>query len=39
MVFGVPRGAGYEGGFSAKYADAGGGVSGVVKPLREKVMD
>ncbi|MEV4057201.1 DUF4166 domain-containing protein [Amycolatopsis sp. NPDC049688] len=30
---------GYEGGFTARYVDVGGGVSGAVKPLREKVMD
>ncbi len=30
---------GYEGGFSARYVDVGGGVSGAVKPLREKVID
>jgi hypothetical protein len=30
---------GYEGSFSARYVDVGGGVSGAVKPLREKVMD
>jgi hypothetical protein len=30
---------GYEGGFSVRYVDVGGGVSGAVKPLREKVMD
>jgi hypothetical protein len=30
---------GYEGGFSARFVDVGGGVSGAVKPLREKVMD
>ncbi|WP_103350095.1 DUF4166 domain-containing protein [Amycolatopsis sp. CA-128772] len=30
---------GYEGSFAARYVDVGGGVSGAVKPLREKVMD
>ncbi|MGV9365041.1 DUF4166 domain-containing protein [Amycolatopsis sp. NPDC003731] len=30
---------GYEGSFGARYVDVGGGVSGAVKPLREKVMD
>lgn len=30
---------GYEGCFSARFVDVGGGVSGAVKPLREKVMD
>jgi hypothetical protein len=30
---------GYEGSFSARFVDVGGGVSGAVKPLREKVMD
>ncbi|MEV6826142.1 DUF4166 domain-containing protein [Amycolatopsis sp. NPDC051102] len=30
---------GYEGSFAATYVDVGGGVSGAVKPLREKVMD
>ncbi|MGK3203345.1 DUF4166 domain-containing protein [Amycolatopsis sp. MEPSY49] len=30
---------GYEGAFGARFVDVGGGVSGAVKPLREKVMD
>jgi hypothetical protein len=30
---------GYEGSFAARFVDVGGGVSGAVKPLREKVMD
>jgi len=30
---------GYEGSFSARYVDVANGVSGAVKPLREKVMD
>ncbi|WP_103338648.1 DUF4166 domain-containing protein [Amycolatopsis sp. CA-126428] len=30
---------GYAGGFSARFVDVGRGVSGAVKPLREKVMD
>jgi hypothetical protein len=30
---------GYEGNFAARFVDVGCGVSGAVKPLREKVMD
>jgi hypothetical protein len=30
---------GYEGSFAARFVDVCGGVSGAVKPLREKVMD
>lgn len=30
---------GYEGSFAARFVDAGGGVSGAVKPLRERVLD